>query len=1339
VKKAWTLLQEFNAQSYIKSINASTNFLHPLMQITMWGVALNLKNPTFSDPLEQVLHRIDCTTPENIIYDDLMPFDIKVIVCGLEVRLRDYKNPLIYLPHVGDTYCELNGLLIVAEPHGKPECTRTVTLPLSCAPDILLQVTRNVNPTKIYMETITNVSTLSTVQVCLGAPYEPALAEVITIIDNFTNVTDDPSPPVGWWDKLRIVMHGNNTMNIHGSGQIRFRVLGSASPYFDPRKHFGVEGLECILSNGLSINFGGKGELTEMVAECGELKMTFPKSFEKEVSHDDSVCLAKLSGGVKIILTTDFLANSPKDPSVHIKPWVRHHEILLQTVQSRRLSGFVGLNPSDSFYGFRSHHISIKLEIQSPRNYFSGLSFPQNVLFLTKDSMEGVEKIFSIYQSLLTNVPIKRGNLFNQNSNGFQKPKLGRVIDAVHLKIILQPALVSMTQQCENGEEYVGIRMRADNMTVDAFFRQHDVKQTTDIQQDLERKDVTKWIRVENAISFLEIEGRVLSYCDRNSDLYIPNPTKEMEYVGWIFKEDTQFPDLSKLAMLPCLWTPRLDFLRLENSKQTSITEETSNKVISQVQTQILHFRLREIQSMIWSCKKQIQALESREMFFMDDSVKSECTLLMHELSLLHDKRDAIKQAIADCHNTYSTETDDEFNPAKAFDSKYIVHNVKILWNIPVRNIIFRLVDVHTKNRSLRYCLSNAAAQVASELVETMSQEQNRKKRKENVNNMPSFHSPKDDVKEILRTLIQDLEQGVRLVIPCEDSQSSEQLDPSKPKHIETLTPDIDFKLSEDDDDAYYESDALVSFINPQINFEIETPAGKSCVVVSAHRMQIKFYLQFDPDAVNVGLDKDQQDTIISFRNVWSLDKAQFLVESNKNVLGLEKFTLDSIGSHKGPRWVPIECVLNHKLPASMFARVIEKAMVLFQTDEANALYIHRNNDRIHNDLESTYRFQMPVLKVASSSEQYVVFYDLFKYLLVYIDPASGERSDRAKKMLLNLEQAEDMQYYRFAMLSLQEKVKHSEFLLKYGKRGDIPLSPDELIQTRRSNLEYRNDLYVLMEGLKNLQSLETKRRSMNVAWHLIIQIDHFNWLMLQDNQDPLCRWTIENLHFVWLNNEDQSSVNTLEVDSTFVENLSHTSVIFKDVISPYHPDSRNVDTQKVIRVYWRENAPVAGIQVVDHFEINIHPLMIQMTYDFGKMIARYLFPAASTTSQDTPAKSPPKQITETGVDSPSTKERKIQFGLQETNQMKQMQVRADQNKSFIYIKVPGVEHCLSYRGMKEKNIEDLNKFTFLLPTLEYRNKTWTWYDLLQAVKKGNVDLFRRIKGCSSQHRGSRA
>lgn len=63
------------------------------------------------------------------------------------------------------------------------------------------------------------------------------------------------------------------------------------------------------------------------------------------------------------------------------------------------------------------------------------------------------------------------------------------------------------------------------------------------------------------------------------------------------------------------------------------------------------------------------------------------------------------------------------------------------------------------------------------------------------------------------------------------------------------------------------------------------------------------------------------------------------------------------------------------------------------------------------------------------------------------------------------------------------------------------------------------------------------------------------------------------------------------------------------------------------------------------------------------------------------------------------------------------MQERAEKNKLFIYIKIPEVPVRVSYKGNKEKNIEDIRDFSLVIPTLEYHNVTWTWLDLLLAMK----------------------
>jgi len=160
------------------------------------------------------------------------------------------------------------------------------------------------------------------------------------------------------------------------------------------------------------------------------------------------------------------------------------------------------------------------------------------------------------------------------------------------------------------------------------------------------------------------------------------------------------------------------------------------------------------------------------------------------------------------------------------------------------------------------------------------------------------------------------------------------------------------------------------------------------------------------------------------------------------------------------------------------------------------------------------------------------------------------------------------------------------------------------------------------------------------------------------------------------------------------------------------------VDRQRTVRVYWRDRGRVGGISVRDHFEINIAPLTIGITAHFYKKMMNFFFP---------------EQIEEVEADKKQRKKAKKLKGAntsfyvacpdQDKDDVEKMKERAERNKLFIYIKIPEVPIKVSYKGVKEKKeITDLADFHLQLPTFEYHNVTWTWLDLLLAVKKGSRD-----------------
>lgn len=80
-------------------------------------------------------------------------------------------------------------------------------------------------------------------------------------------------------------------------------------------------------------------------------------------------------------------------------------------------------------------------------------------------------------------------------------------------------------------------------------------------------------------------------------------------------------------------------------------------------------------------------------------------------------------------------------------------------------------------------------------------------------------------------------------------------------------------------------------------------------------------------------------------------------------------------------------------------------------------------------------------------------------------------------------------------------------------------------------------------------------------------------------------------------------------------------------------------------------------------------------------------------------------------------KESKFYVAMNEKDDVEKMKERAEKNMLFICVKVPEVPVRVSYKGEKDKNIEDVQDVHVLIPTLEYNNITWTWLDFLLAVR----------------------
>lgn len=218
-----------------------------------------------------------------------------------------------------------------------------------------------------------------------------------------------------------------------------------------------------------------------------------------------------------------------------------------------------------------------------------------------------------------------------------------------------------------------------------------------------------------------------------------------------------------------------------------------------------------------------------------------------------------------------------------------------------------------------------------------------------------------------------------------------------------------------------------------------------------------------------------------------------------------------------------------------------------------------------------------------------------------------------------------------------------------------------------------------------------------------------------------------------------------------------------------------------MIRVYFKERPPVGCIPVVDHLELNVAPLSINLSHSFYLMALRFFFdnsatattPAATTNDRlqvpntrsanstlkrnyqsfhsfgneelDTktvqivlPSPATPSSLRQRLVKKPSqaslgemnnvleeidqgTSSNSLNAG--DNNQLKNdeveiMKQRSANNCVFLCIKIPEIPLVVSYRATdNDKNIKDLKNVSLLFPLFEIHDKTWTWLDLVNALK----------------------
>ncbi|KAG1951411.1 protein KIAA0100 [Pimephales promelas] len=408
----------------------------------------------------------------------------------------------------------------------------------------------------------------------------------------------------------------------------------------------------------------------------------------------------------------------------------------------------------------------------------------------------------------------------------------------------------------------------------------------------------------------------------------------------------------------------------------------------------------------------------------------------------------------------------------------------------------------------------------------------------------------------------------------------------------------------------------------------------------------------------------------------------------------------------------------------------------------------------IHNDLE-----------ISTNPVQYSMILDIVNNLLLHVEPRRKEHSERKQRVRFQLEISSNPEEQRSSILHLQEAVRQHLAQIRCLEKqiysnmrsqseefrgdelSDINLRLQNQLNQEKTDMQMKSEeLNILIRCFKDFQlqranKLELRKppEDVSVVRRTEIYFAQARWCLTEeDGQLGIAELELQRFMYSKLNKSDDTAEHLLELGWFTMNNLLPNAV-YKVVLRPQSPCQSG--RQLALRIFSKVRPPVGGISVKEHFEVNVVPLTIQLMYQFFKRMMGFFFPGRNVEEEEVGDEEDKFRLVTTGVVKPRQLSedsigglgpgKGVTQGLNRTagvrrsfrkapehpvDDIDKMKERAAMNNSFIYIKIPQVPLCVSYKG--EKSSVDWKDLNLVLPCLEYHNNTWTWLDFAMAVKR---------------------
>jgi hypothetical protein len=556
------------------------------------------------------------------------------------------------------------------------------------------------------------------------------------------------------------------------------------------------------------------------------------------------------------------------------------------------------------------------------------------------------------------------------------------------------------------------------------------------------------------------------------------------------------------------------------------------------------------------------------------------------------------------------------------------------------------------------------------------------------------------------------------------------------------------------------------------------------------------------------------------------------------------------------------------------FNRVVHRTSTSLRYDKYNTLRLKYNDDVSGSESKTSHGaedadkrmdhvwLEFPEIRAICDSAQYFALYIIVMDLLLYSEPLEKTRTERLEKIMLASDFS-DLSGAPEMVQMLQERIRQLEEIKMHFQVNEKYLDRQgwkDRIAMDQDLAGCEDELFFMMKAITTAQQrVEDRKEHENVAGmvHLNMSARDIAWHLIRGKDESLMEMQLQHASFNRTDNNDGSNYNSMEIGQIKGFNLLQ-GALYPEILGPFVDEARGFYEQKhgkMLRVHWLMLEAIAGIPVVDYFEVDLVPLKVQIEREVAKRLFEYIFPGvggnafegggfspfmvknmlptqeeedeseakgtdaptptveetspegvqtdgsglasleqrlkptihlqkrqkkpenrglgisqtnqhlhgfnlfqhsdksrpsvvqrsaasqqalASTNNLSVMSRSPSERslVTMRSVAASGETEKPRRFALHRTHSderkkeqersddLTQMMNRASNYMTLAFVKIPSMVLCLSYKGQGKRNLEDVHDLVFRMPTLEYRNKTWSNLDLALQLKK---DLIRAL------------